>query len=81
MTVKSLHQFFYYHSKYLNSMKCREISMDLSIPKCALTGSPNQTKMNRLTFKALLQIKNISFRNQPIPVLHQNEQYLYLGIL
>jgi hypothetical protein len=27
MAVKSLHQFFYYHSKYLNSMKCREISM------------------------------------------------------
>jgi hypothetical protein len=22
MAVKSLHQFFYYHSKYLNSMKC-----------------------------------------------------------
>jgi hypothetical protein len=27
MAVKSLHQIFYYHSKYLNSMKCREISM------------------------------------------------------
>jgi hypothetical protein len=22
MAVKSLHQFFYYHDKYLNSMKC-----------------------------------------------------------
>jgi hypothetical protein len=31
MAVKSLHQFFYYHSKYLNSMKCREISMGPSI--------------------------------------------------
>jgi hypothetical protein len=31
MTVKSLHQFFYYLSKYLNSMKCREISMGPSI--------------------------------------------------
>jgi hypothetical protein len=30
MAVKSLHQFFYYHSKYLNSMKCREISMSPS---------------------------------------------------
>ena len=25
MAVKSLHRFFYHHSKYLNSMKCREI--------------------------------------------------------
>jgi hypothetical protein len=31
MAVKSLHQFFYYHSKYLNSMKYREISMGPSI--------------------------------------------------
>jgi hypothetical protein len=31
MAVKSLHQFFYYHNKYLNSMKCREISMGPSI--------------------------------------------------
>jgi hypothetical protein len=31
MAVKSLHQFFYFHSKYLNSMKCREISMGPSI--------------------------------------------------
>jgi hypothetical protein len=31
MAVKSLHQFFYSHNKYLNSMKCREISMDPSI--------------------------------------------------
>jgi hypothetical protein len=22
MAIKSLHQFFYYHNKYLNSMKC-----------------------------------------------------------
>jgi ribosomal protein S17 len=31
MAVKNLHRFFYYHSKYLNSMKCREISMGPSI--------------------------------------------------
>jgi hypothetical protein len=31
MAVKSLHQFFYYHSKYLNTMKCQEISMGPSI--------------------------------------------------
>jgi hypothetical protein len=31
MAVKSLHQFFYYYSKYLNSMECQEISMSPSI--------------------------------------------------
>jgi hypothetical protein len=31
MAAKSLHQFFYYHNKYLNSMKCQEISMGPSI--------------------------------------------------
>jgi hypothetical protein len=31
MAVKNLHQFFYYQNKYLNSMKCREISMGPSI--------------------------------------------------
>jgi hypothetical protein len=46
MVVKSLHQFFYYHSKYLNSMKCREISMNLSIGEIQCTnldkvGTPN----------------------------------------
>jgi hypothetical protein len=27
MAIKSLHQFFYYQNKYLNSMKCQEINM------------------------------------------------------
>jgi hypothetical protein len=31
MAVKNLHQFFYYHNKYLNSMKCQAISMGPSI--------------------------------------------------
>jgi hypothetical protein len=31
MAIKSLHQIFYYHSKYLNSMKCWEISVGPSI--------------------------------------------------
>jgi hypothetical protein len=41
MVVKSLHQIFYYHSKYLNSMKCREISMGPSIRtiQCSLCQS------------------------------------------
>ena len=34
MVVKSLYQFFYYHSKYLNSMKCQENSMSPS--KCTI---------------------------------------------
>jgi hypothetical protein len=59
---------------------CDWSGMDLGISKCALTGSPNHSKMNPITFKAFLQIKNISFHNHPIPVLHQNEPYLYLGI-
>jgi hypothetical protein len=37
MAVKSLHQFFYYHSKYLNSMKCQEISMGPSIGEIQCT--------------------------------------------
>jgi hypothetical protein len=38
IAVKSLHQFFYYHSKYLNSVKCLEISMAPSkcINHCSL---------------------------------------------
>jgi hypothetical protein len=59
---------------------CEWASMDLSIPKCALTGCPNQSKLNPQTFKALLQAHNISYRHQPIPVLHQHEPYTYLGI-
>ena len=34
MVRKSLHQFFYYHNKFMKSMKCREISMDPS--KCTI---------------------------------------------
>jgi hypothetical protein len=43
MAVKSLHQFFYYHSKYLNSMKCWEISMGPS--KCTIQCSMIQVDM------------------------------------
>jgi hypothetical protein len=34
MEIKSLNQIFYYHNKYLNSVKCREISMGPS--KCTI---------------------------------------------
>jgi hypothetical protein len=36
--------------------------------------------MPATTFKAYIQSHNIKYRNQPIPVLHQNEPYVYLGI-
>jgi hypothetical protein len=39
MAVKNLHQFFYYQSKYLNSMKCREISMGPSIGEIQCSSS------------------------------------------
>jgi hypothetical protein len=36
--------------------------------------------MPATTFKAYIQSHNITYKNQPIPVLHQNEPYVYLGI-
>jgi len=54
--------------------------MDLGIPKCAVTGCPNNSKMNPLAFKAHIQAANINYRNLPIPVLNQKEPYTYLGI-
>ena len=36
--------------------------------------------MNQETFKAQIQATNITYRNQHILVLHQNEPYVYLGI-
>ena len=59
---------------------CEWAGMDLDITKCAITGCPNKSKMNQETFKAQIQATNITYRNQPIPVLHQNEPYVYLGI-
>jgi hypothetical protein len=54
--------------------------MELGIPKCAITGCPNNKPMTATIFKAYIQSHNIKYRNQPIPVLHQNEPYVYLGI-
>jgi hypothetical protein len=54
--------------------------MELRIPKCAITGCPNNKPMPATTFKAYIQSHNIKYRNQPIPVLHQNEPYIYLGV-
>ena len=54
--------------------------MGLGINKCAITRCPNKTKLSPTTFKAYLQSHNIQFRNQALPILHQNEPYKYLGI-
>jgi hypothetical protein len=59
---------------------CAWAGMGLGINKCAITGSPNKSKLSPTTFKAYLQSHNIQFRNQAIPILHQNESYKYLGI-
>ena len=59
---------------------CQWAGMELGIPKCAITGCSNKGLMPATTFKAYIQSQNITYRNQPIPVLHQNEPYIYLGI-
>ena len=59
---------------------CEWIGIDLGIPKCAVTGCPNKSKMSPIAFKVHIQATNIHYRNEPIPVLNQNEPYTYLGI-
>jgi hypothetical protein len=59
---------------------CEWVGMELGVPKCDVIGCPNKSKTKPETFKAKIQAKNIPYRNQPIPVLHQNEPYVYLGI-
>ena len=54
--------------------------MDLEITKCAITGSSCKSKFNQKTCKAQMQATNLTYRNQAIPVLHQNEPYVYLDI-
>jgi hypothetical protein len=56
---------------------CQWTGMELGIPKCAITGCPNNKSMPATTFKAYIQSHNIIYRNQPIPILHQNEPYVY----
>ena len=59
---------------------CQWANMGLGSTKCALTGCPNKSKLAPHKFTNFLQNQNISFRNQAIPILHQNEPYKYLGI-
>jgi hypothetical protein len=48
---------------------CQWAGMELGISKCAITGCPNNKYMPATTFKAYIQSHNITYRNQPIPVL------------
>jgi hypothetical protein len=48
--------------------------------KTSLTILLYKKSMTATIFKAYIQSHNIKYRNQPIPVLHQNEPYVYLGI-
>ena len=59
---------------------CEWSGMDLGVPKCAVTGCPNKTKTKPEAFKTTIQTQNINYRDQPLPILHQNEPYVYLGI-
>ena len=59
---------------------CQWVGMRLGINKYALTGCPNKSKLTPHKFTTFLQTHNINFRNQSIPMLHQNEPYKYLGI-
>ena len=54
--------------------------MDLGIPKCAITGCPNKSNTKPSIFKAQITAHNIAYKNHPLPILHQNEPYVYLGI-
>ena len=54
---------------------CEWAGMDLGIPKCALSGCPNTSMVNQETFKVQIQATNITYRNQPLPIPHQNEPY------
>jgi hypothetical protein len=56
---------------------CEWAGMDLGVPKYAITGCPNKSKTKLETFKAKIQAQNINYKNQPIPILHQNEPYVY----
>jgi hypothetical protein len=58
MAVKNLHQFFYYHNKYLNSMKCQEISMDPS--KCTIQCTLQEYLRSQPSSYLLYQVQNLS---------------------
>ena len=59
---------------------CAWVGIDLGVPKCAITGCPNKYKTKPESFKDIIKAQNINYRNQPLPILHQNEPYVYLSI-
>jgi hypothetical protein len=76
MVVKSLHQFFYYHNKYLNSMKCWQISMGpskctnqcRSIVQCAL----GRQHFKRISLKGLKGVCPIWVAKRTVLVYFQH---------
>jgi hypothetical protein len=44
--------------------------MDLNIPKCAIIGAPNKSKMTPKIFKAYIQLHKIEYNGKQIPILH-----------
>ena len=59
---------------------CEWAGMDLRIPNYALARCPNTSMVNQETFKVQIQATNITYRNQPLPIPHQNEPYVSLSI-
>lgn len=59
---------------------CKWSGMDLSAQKCAIIGCPNKSRTKPEQFKIEIHQHNISYKNQPISILHQNKPYVYLGI-
>ena len=59
---------------------CKWSEMDVGVRKCAITGCPNKSKKKPIAFKTTLQNANINYRGQSLPILTQNEAYVYLRI-
>lgn len=54
--------------------------MDLGIPTCAEVGCPDKSKLQPLASTTYLQVRNTNYKNQQLPILSQNEPYMYLGV-
>lgn len=54
--------------------------MDLGITKYVVTRCPYNSKLQPLAFTTYLKAQNIHYKNQPLPMLSQNDPYTYLGI-
>ena len=54
--------------------------MKLNVAKCAITRSPNKTKLKPIISKTLIHAQRITYKEKQFPMLTQNEPYTYLGI-